>query len=62
MKFNIDLTWSKLVAVLLLGVSAYLDITNGGTAMTMFATPFIVVLITGKQAIGAVNNKIKGVK
>ena len=51
MKFSIILTWSKIVAVLILGSAVYLDIENGGTATFMFAMPFIVFLITGKQFI-----------
>ncbi len=49
MKFAIILSWSKIVAVLILGCAVYLDLQNGGIQAFMFATPFIVFLITGKQ-------------
>ena len=50
MKFLIELTWSKFMALVLLGCAVYLDKVNGlpGT-VTMFSTPFVVFLITGKQ-------------
>ena len=51
MKFAIILTWSKIVAVLILGCATYLDVKNGGSSTLMFAMPFIVFLITGKQFI-----------
>lgn len=51
MKFAIELTWSKLVAVLVLGSSVFLDRLIGGNATFMFALPFVVFLITGKQLI-----------
>jgi len=57
MKFAITLTWSKIVAVLILGCATYLDIENGGSATVMFAMPFIVFLITGKQYIDKKNGK-----
>jgi len=52
MKFKIELTWSKLVAVLVLAGAVYLDIRAGsGATAFMFSLPFIVFLITGKQWI-----------
>ena len=46
------LTWSKFVALLVLGGAIFLDVKNGtGATAFMFALPFIVVLITGKQFI-----------
>jgi hypothetical protein len=50
MKFLIELTWSKIVAVLVLGGAFYLDLENG-TNVFSFSMPFIVFLITGKQFI-----------
>jgi hypothetical protein len=50
MKFNITLTWSKLVAVLILGCATALDIklaTSG--SLFMFSLPFVAALILGKQ-------------
>ena len=50
MKFNIELTWSKLVAVLILGSAVYLDTalkTEG--KLFMFALPFVAGLIGLKQ-------------
>jgi len=59
MKFNllITLTWSKIVAFLILGCSMFLDIHNGGATTFMFAVPFIVFLITGKQYFDSKNGK-----
>jgi len=52
MNFKIELTWSKIVALFVLGGAVYLDVKNGtGATAFMFALPFVVVLITGKQII-----------
>ena len=51
MKFNIELTWSKIVAVLVLGCAFTLDISGKTSAAFQFALPFVVFLITGKQFI-----------
>lgn len=50
MKFNIELTWSKIVALVVLGLAFTVDLTNSlpGTVF-MFSLPFAVFLITGKQ-------------
>ena len=50
MKFNIELTWSKLMALVITGCAVYIDSKNGlpGTVF-MFSIPFSVFLITGKQ-------------
>jgi len=50
MKFAIELSWSKLMALIVLGCAVYLDAKNGtaGTVF-MFSLPFAVFLITGKQ-------------
>lgn len=50
MKSAIILTWSKIVAVLVLGAAVYLDLENG-TNVFSYSLPFIVFLITGKQFI-----------
>ena len=57
MKINllITLTWSKVMAFLILGCSIYLDIRNGGATAFMFAIPFVVFLITGKQYFDSKN-------
>ena len=49
MKFKIELTWSKLVALIIVGCAFYLDFRNGGFAAFSFSLPFVVFLITGKQ-------------
>jgi hypothetical protein len=51
MKFNtvINLTWSKLMAFLILGCAVYLDVRNGGETAFMFCIPFVVALIGVKQ-------------
>lgn len=51
MKFMIELTWSKTMSVFVLASAVYLDIRNGGNQNFMFALPFVVFLITGKQVI-----------
>ena len=52
MKFLIELTWSKFMALVVIGCATYLDITNGLTGQIfMFTLPFTVFLITGKQLI-----------
>jgi hypothetical protein len=55
MKFNIQiniiLTWSKIVAILLLCQSVYLSIKLNDGNLFMFSLPFVITLITGKQII-----------
>jgi len=50
MKFLIELTWSKLMALVVVGCAMVIDVKNGapGTVF-MFTLPFAVFLITGKQ-------------
>jgi len=50
MKISIILTWSKLMALVILILSFIMDFANdkGGTVF-MFAIPFASFLITGKQ-------------
>ena len=50
MKFNITLTWSKIMALLILGCATALDIylkTEG--RIFIVALPFVSALILGKQ-------------
>jgi len=49
MRFAIELTWSKLVAVIVLGCAVALDILNKSIITFQYALPFVVFLITGKQ-------------
>lgn len=49
MKFKIILTWSKIMALLVLGSAVWLDLNSSGTSTFIYALPFIVFLITGKQ-------------
>ena len=51
MKFEITLTWSKIMALVVLGGAVALDILNNSTSTFMFAIPFVVLLITGKQVL-----------
>ena len=52
MKMSITVTFSKIVALLVLGGAIWLDVKTGtGATAFMFALPFVVVLITGKQWI-----------
>ena len=58
MKMSITVTFSKIVALFVLGGAIYLDVKNGtGATAFMFALPFVVVLITGKQIIDKNNEK-----
>jgi len=50
MKFAITLTWSKIVAVFILGAAVYLDVQNGGHNAFIVSLPFVTGLIVGKQA------------
>ena len=49
MKTSITITWSKVMAFLVLACSMVLDIKDGGATAFMFALPFVTFLITGKQ-------------
>jgi len=49
MKLLITLTWSKIMAFLVLGCAVFLDVRNGGASAFMFALPFVSALIMGKQ-------------
>jgi hypothetical protein len=49
MKFMIELTWSKIMALVVLGAALTLDITNKTASTFQYAVPFVVFLITGKQ-------------
>jgi hypothetical protein len=50
MKFRVELTWSKGVALIMMILAFILDVKYGinGTVF-MFSLPFVVFLITGKQ-------------
>jgi len=52
MKFNIELTWSKLIALVALVLAFML-----GDNVFMFALPFVVFLITGKQITDTIKAK-----
>ena len=49
MNFEITLTWSKIVAVLVLGSAVALDILGKTNASFQISLPFVAFLITGKQ-------------
>lgn len=51
MKFMIELTWSKAMALVVLSGAVALDWMNGSVTTFQFALPFVVFLITGKQFI-----------
>jgi hypothetical protein len=57
MKLLITITWSKVMAFLVLGCSLVLDIKNGGATAFMFAVPFVVILISGKQYLDSKKNE-----
>ncbi len=62
MKFNIELTWSKLMAAIVIGAALAIDLKSGtpGTVF-MFSLPFAVFLITGKQFFDN-REKVKSIK
>ena len=51
LKVNIEISFSKLMSLLVLGCSVAMDILQKSNTATMFALPFVVTLITGKQFI-----------
>lgn len=53
MKFRllVTLTWSKIMAFLIVGLAFGLDLKNGGATCFMFSIPFASALIFGKQVI-----------
>ena len=51
MKFMIEMTWSKAMALVVLGYAFYLDVTMNTSENLRWALPFVVFLITGKQVI-----------
>ena len=57
-ELTMQITWSKFMALLLLVAGVWLDLKNGGSSVTMYMTPFIVFLITGKQMIDARKEKV----
>lgn len=60
MKFYLNITFSKLTALIILIMSFIMDFCNdrNGTVF-MFALPFVVALITGKQYLDNQYKKIK---
>jgi hypothetical protein len=49
MKLAVTITWSKIMAFLMLLCAFVLDLINKGSTTFMFAVPFVVSLILGKQ-------------
>lgn len=49
MRFDITLTWSKGVALVMLIMAFVLDLIYKSGTVFMFSLPFVVFLITGKQ-------------
>lgn len=49
MKFEITITASKLMSLLILMSATILDIKSGGATAFMFAVPFVSALVLGKQ-------------
>jgi len=58
MKFIVELTWSKIMAlvVILLAFAIDIHMKQSGTVF-MFSLPFVVFLITGKQFIDMKKDK-----
>lgn len=51
MKFTIKLSWSKIMALVVLGYAFYMDISLQTSENLRWVLPFVVFLITGKQVI-----------
>ena len=51
MRFKIELTFSKFMALLILGSAVVLDIRGETLQAFIYALPFVVALIGGKQAV-----------
>jgi len=52
MRFNITISWSKLMALIFMVLAFVLDLHfDKGGQVFMFSLPFAVFLITGKQVI-----------
>jgi len=57
--FKIELTWSKLMALLILTDATVIDLVNKSNGqLFMYALPFVVALIGGKQ----INDAVKEIK
>lgn len=48
-KFRITITYSKIVALIVLCAAVFLDVKNETVQAFMFSLPFITFLITGKM-------------
>jgi len=52
MKFKIILSWSKIMALVVIGLATWIDIkSNSGGTVFMTSLPVVLFLITGKQLI-----------
>ena len=51
LKIKIEISFSKIMSLLVLIASVVMDILQESNSATMFALPFVVTLITGKQYI-----------
>ncbi len=58
-KLLVNLTWSKIMAFLIIGCSVALDFKNGGATAFMFAVPFVSALILGKQYLDKDKTELK---
>ena len=59
MKFSIELTWSKIMALVVLGYAFALDWRAGTFNNLQYALPFVVFLITGKQYLDSRKSKVE---
>lgn len=53
MKFNIVITFSKIVAVVILGLTYHMEMNDKSSGVFYLALGAVVFLITGKQLINA---------
>ena len=56
MKFKIELTWSKVMALFVLVAAVWLDLKNEGINAFMFSLPFITAMVGVKQFIDLKKN------
>ena len=59
---KIEVTFSKIMALVLLMAVTFLVYTTKDTSVFTFSLPFIIVLITGKQAFDSYKHKITNAK
>ena len=58
MKYTIEITWSKIMALIVIICAIYLDKINGLFGnITVFTIPFTIIFFTGEQLINPQKDK-----